>query len=171
MRIIAGSLKGRKLLTPTTDAIRPTSDRMREAVFNVLMHGQFGGAAVIGQRVMDICCGTGAFGLEAISRGAAHCSFIDQDRNAIDLTRQNAEHCGVTAKAHCIQADASRLPPTREPVALAFMDAPYASPLTVAAYTSLRTGGWLVQDSLFLVGAGKDQPRDRIARYRIAGSP
>ena len=162
MRIIAGKMKGRKLLTPSNDAIRPTSDRMREALFNLLMHGQYGGEHIVGQRVMDICCGTGAVGLEAISRGAEHCTFIDQDRTALSLARDNAEHCGVTSQCDFTPADATRLPRARQSVALAFMDAPYASPLTLLTYTALTQGGWLQRGSLFVVEQKKGAPLDAL---------
>lgn len=151
MRIIAGKMKGRKLFPPQGDAIRPTSDRTRESVFNLLMHGQYGGRHIIDQQVVDLCCGTGALGLEAISRGAAECTFIDQDKHAIALARENALHCNVMSQCQFIQADAARLPAARTQAALVLMDAPYTTALTEPAYTALRSGGWLAPDALFVV--------------------
>src|ERR1700744_698644 len=107
MRIIAGQFKGRKLLPPEGKDIRPTSDRTRESVFNLLMHGQYAGEAILGQHVLDICCGTGALGLEALSRGARIATFIDADKKSIELARKNALHCGVTNAAFFVQADAA----------------------------------------------------------------
>ena len=155
MRIIAGSLKGRKLTPPKNDAIRPTSDRMRESLFNLLMHGRYAGDAIVDQRVMDLCCGTGAVGLEAISRGAAHCVFADQDRSALALAKENAQHCKVEGQCQFLLGDARQLPVAPQPVALAFMDAPYATPLTVPVYAVLRRQGWLKSGSLFVV----EQPK------------
>lgn len=155
MRIIAGNLKGRKLATPQNDAIRPTVDRMREAVFNLLMHGSYGGQHIREQRVMDLCSGTGAVGLEAISRGAAHCTFVDQDKTALGLAKENAVHCKVESQCQFLLTDATKLPSAPHPVALAFMDAPYATPLTLPVYAGLRRHGWLLPESLFVV----EQPR------------
>lgn len=151
MRIIAGRMKGRKLLTPENDAIRPTSDRTRESIFNLLMHGSYGGEHIIDRRVADLCCGTGALGFEAISRGASECIFIDQDKNSLKLAKDNALHCGVVPSSQFVLADASRLPAARAPVALVLMDAPYASPLTLPAYEALTRGNWFEPDALFVV--------------------
>lgn len=151
MRIIAGQFKGRKLATPKNDAIRPTADRTREALFNLLMHGNYGGAAVIGQRVADLCCGTGALGLEALSRGALECIFVDQDKSALALAKDNALHCNIMPACQFMQADVTRLPPIAHPVQLALMDAPYATDLTAAAYQALCNGGWLAAGALFIV--------------------
>lgn len=150
MRIIAGSLKGRKLHTPEGDAIRPTSDRTRESVFNLLMHGQFGGDNIIDQRVADLCCGTGAVGLEALSRGATSCQFVDISKKSLELAKQNALHCGVVNQCHFLAADITRLPPVTQPFALVFMDPPYAKTILSQTYQSLRSGNWLAADSLLV---------------------
>ncbi len=149
MRIIAGQFKGRKLFTPEdASTIRPTSDRAREAIFNLLMHGKYAGEAIRDQHVVDLCCGTGALGLEALSRGARMATFVDQDKRSIALAKQNALHCNISAAAHFVQCSVSHLPPAREPAALVLMDAPYATPLLPDAYTSLRAGGWLAAGAL-----------------------
>ena len=150
MRIIAGQFKGRKLASFEGKDIRPTSDRTRESVFNLLMHGQYGGEAILGQHVVDICCGTGALGLEALSRGARIATFIDTDRKSLELAKQNALHCGVTHAAFFVQADATKLPAAREPAQLVFMDAPYAMPLLVPTYAALVAGGWLAPGALIV---------------------
>lgn len=150
MRIISGQYKGRKLTPPTGKDIRPTSDRTRESVFNLLMHGAYAGEAIIDQHVVDLCCGTGAMGLEALSRGARVATFIDQDKRSLELARQNVTHCGANAAAQFVAADATRLPTAREAAALVLMDAPYDSPILGAAYQSLRAGGWLVAGSLLV---------------------
>lgn len=148
MRIIAGSLKGRKLLPPQDDAIRPTSDRTRESLFNLLMHGQFGGDAIIDQRVADLCCGTGAIGLEAISRGATACHFVDISKKSLELAKQNALHCGVVGQCHFLAADITKLPPVSQPFALVFMDPPYAKNILALSYAGMKAGGWLAEGSL-----------------------
>ena len=147
MRIIAGALKGRKLAPPTDDAIRPTSDRTRESIFNLLMHGKFGGDHIIDCHVVDLCCGTGALGLEALSRGAKAVTFIDNNKKSIELARANVLHCGMAQQSFYVQADATRLPLAREVVQLVLMDAPYATPLLAPAYISLRAQGWITTGS------------------------
>ncbi len=150
MRIIAGQFKGRKLFTPESDAIRPTSDRTRESIFNLLMHGAYAGENIIGCHVLDLCCGTGALGLEALSRGARIATFIDKHKLSIELAKKNALHCGVTQQSFFVQADAANLPPAREAAHLVLMDAPYATPLLAPAYASLVRGGWLMPSALMV---------------------
>jgi 16S rRNA (guanine966-N2)-methyltransferase len=150
MRIIAGQYKGRKLTPPQNDAIRPTSDRTRESVFNLLMHGRYAGEAIIGQHVVDLCCGTGAMGLEALSRGARIATFIDQDKRALELARANVLHCGAGNAAFFVAADATRLPAAREAAALVFIDPPYDKPMLPQTFASLRAGGWLKPDTLIV---------------------
>lgn len=158
MRIIAGQFKGRNLLPPEGKDIRPTSDRTREAIFNLLMHGHYAGEAVIGCHVLDVCCGTGALGLEALSRGAQKVTFIDQDKRSIELAKKNALHCGVTQAAFFVQADASRLPAARDAAQLVLMDAPYATPLLAPAYASLLRGGWLAPAALLVAEQERSMP-------------
>jgi 16S rRNA (guanine966-N2)-methyltransferase len=156
MRIIAGQFKGRKLIPPIGDAIRPTSDRTRESIFNLLMHGAYAGDAIIGQHVVDLCCGTGAMGLEALSRGARIATFIDQDKHALELAKKNALHCGVANAAFFVQADATRLPTAREKATLVIIDAPYATPLLSPAYASLQRQGWLAPETLIVAEQSRD---------------
>lgn len=156
MRIIAGQFKGRKLLTPETNDIRPTSDRTRESIFNLLMHGKYAGENVIGCHVLDLCCGTGAMGLEALSRGARTATFVDQDKRSLELAKKNALHCNVTNATFFVQADASKLPAAREPVNLVLMDAPYATPLLAPAYAALLRGNWLAPGALIVAEQSRD---------------
>jgi 16S rRNA (guanine966-N2)-methyltransferase len=158
MRIIAGQFKGRKLTPPVGQDIRPTSDRTRESVFNLLMHGRYGGEAIIDQHVVDLCCGTGAMGLEAISRGARMATFIDMDKRSLELTRQNILHCGANAAAQVVQANAAKLPAAKEAAALVIIDAPYDQPILPAAYASLRSGGWLVAETLLVAEQARSTP-------------
>ena len=139
MRIIAGSLKGRRLKAPTWEGLRPTSDKLRETLFNVL------GPRVVGARVLDFYAGTGAVGLEALSRGAAHVTFVDQDKRALRLIEANLRHCGVTDRYVIIRTLQS-LP--AKSFDLAVLDPPYDEPdLTAsiaAAEPLIATGGWLL---------------------------
>lgn len=102
MRIISGALKGRRLIPPRWQGLRPTSDKLRETLFNVL------GPAVEGQRVLDAYAGTGAIGIEALSRGAAHVTFVERDRRAADLIAANLARCGVTDRYAIIRVDFAR---------------------------------------------------------------
>lgn len=150
MRIIAGSLKGRKLALPEDDSIRPTMDRTREAIFNLLMHGAYAGEAIREAHVLDLCCGTGAMGLEAISRGARTVTFVDQSKKSLSLAQQNALHCGVLQQCHFVHSDVRSLSRARKPVSLAFFDAPYAANLLAATYDALVKGGWLQPQALLV---------------------
>ena len=118
MRIVAGTLKGRRLQGPVTDDVRPTSDRLRETLFNVL------GPSVKGNRVLDAFAGTGAVGLEAISRGAGHVTFYESDPKAAKVAEANIEHCGVGRLCHLIRADFLKSK-GRADCDLVFLDPPY----------------------------------------------
>jgi 16S rRNA (guanine966-N2)-methyltransferase len=149
MRVISGIYKGRKLTPPDDDKIRPTSDRTRESIFNLIMHGQFGGQQVMGQRVADICCGTGALGIEALSRGASHCTFVDQTKAHLALAEKNCAAIGAT-NAHFITCDATRLPNVAEPFALILIDPPYENNIIPRVATSLREKGWVKSGSIMV---------------------
>lgn len=151
MRIISGAFKGRKLFTPEDKSIRPSSAVMREALFNVLMHGRFAGNHVIGARVADICCGTGALAFEALSRGAAHATLVDESKKALQLAQQNAQHLAITQQCDFIHAQANRLPPaTHGAYDLILTDPPYQSGLIPAIYDSAIKAGWCKPGSLFV---------------------
>ena len=146
MRIVGGKHRGRKLAAPRDERVRPTSDRARQALFNILEHGQFaaGGASpLIGARVVDLFCGTGAIGLEALSRGAALAIMVDSDAEALDAARANVRALGETSRVMLRQADATRpgLPPG--PCRLAFLDPPYRSALAGPTLVALAADGWL----------------------------
>ena len=130
MRIIAGSLKGRRLDAPTWPGLRPTSDKLRETLFNVL-RGRVGGA-----RVLDVYAGTGAVGLEALSRGAAHVTFVEQDARARALIAANLARCGVTCGYTIERGSAEDVLSRLEPVYdVVFLDPPYDEPDLAAAVT------------------------------------
>src|SRR3954464_15593304 len=131
MRIIAGRWRGRPLLAPTGQATRPTADRAREAIFSMLASrlGSFEGL-----RVVDLFAGSGALGLEALSRGAAHCVFVDKDRAAVDAIRANIATLGASGDVVPGGAEHARVP---GPLDLAFLDPPYGSGLAASALQRL----------------------------------
>jgi 16S rRNA (guanine966-N2)-methyltransferase len=151
MRIVGGRLRGRALAAPKSQGIRPTADRLREALFNILAHAY--DDPVAGARVLDLFAGTGALGLEAISRGAAFALFIDDGAEARALLRQNVETLGLAAATRIFRRDATKLGPAHpvEPFSLAFLDPPYGKGLAERALASAREGGWLTQDALVAV--------------------
>lgn len=154
MRIVGGSLRGRRLAAPPGTAIRPTSDRAREGLFNRLVHGAFSGdgtSSVMGATVLDAFCGTGALGLEALSRGAAHATFLDRDPAAILCTSQNIEALEVVAQTTVLRSDATTPPgpsPASAPCDLVFMDAPYAQDVSEVALGALAAAGWMTPGAL-----------------------
>jgi len=156
MRIVGGRLRGRTLAAPKGQAIRPTADRLREALFNILIHAY--GDPVSGARVLDLFAGTGALGLEALSRGAAFALFVDDGAEARALMRQNVEALGLAATARIFRRDATRLGPAYPvaPFSLAFLDPPYHKGLAEKALASAREGGWLTDDALIVVEEAAD---------------
>ncbi len=144
MRIVAGKFRGRALASPQQDGVRPTSDRVRESVFNILAHS-IDGFRIEGARVIDLFAGTGALGLEALSRGAAYCLFVEDSAAARALIRQNVESFGLMGETRIFRRDATDLGPAgnMEAYTLAFLDPPYAKGLGDRALAALATGGWL----------------------------
>ena len=151
MRIVGGRLRGRALAAPKSQAIRPTADRLREALFNILMHAY--GDPVAGARVLDLFAGTGALGLEALSRGAAFALFVDDGAEARALLRENVEALGLGGVTSIFRRDATKLGPAHpiEPFSLVFLDPPYGKGLAEQALASARDGGWLTPDALIVV--------------------
>ncbi len=165
MRIVGGDLKGRKLQNPTDDRVRPTSDRIREALFNVLVHGKFGGSfgsfTLHGARVLDLFAGTGALGLEALSRGASFALFVDEHPASRGLIRTNAENLGVTGQTKLYKRDATKLgdrPTSAGPAFnLVFADPPYGKGLGERALTAALDGDWIAPDALIILEEDRDQ--------------
>lgn len=149
MRIIAGTWRGKPLFSPQDQSIRPTSDRTREAIFNLLMH-RFDDNPVIDRHVLDLCCGCGALGLEALSRGARFVTFIDQSRTATTLTERNVRALGAVAQARIMQSNATALPSAAEPVSLVLMDPPYYSTLIADSFPALRAQGWIAKGTILV---------------------
>lgn len=151
MRIVGGRLRGRALKTPTTRAIRPTSDRLRESIFDILAHRYVG--ALEGARVVDLFAGAGALALEALSRGAATALLVDNGSEARALMRANIEALALGGVTRVWRADATQLgkAPAGPPFTLAFLDPPYAKELAGAALGELVRGGWLAAGALVVV--------------------
>jgi 16S rRNA (guanine966-N2)-methyltransferase len=143
MRIVAGKFRGKALLSPTDESIRPTSDRAREAMFNILASRI--GVHLDGFKVLDLFAGTGALGLEALSRGAQSAIFVDTGAEARGLIRDHIEAFGIAGIAKLLRRDATALGPVGNmgPFDLVFLDPPYNKGLGELALTSLRDGNWL----------------------------
>jgi 16S rRNA (guanine966-N2)-methyltransferase len=156
MRIVGGRHRGRRLLAPAGDTVRPTSDRAREALFNILSHGQLAadGIPFAGAAVLDAFAGTGALGLEALSRGAAEAVFIEKDPEAVTVLRRNVAWLGESAHAEIVPGDATRPPRPRVACAVAFIDPPYRSGLAAPSLEALDRAGWLMSGALAVVELG-----------------
>ena len=159
MRIAAGDLRGRIIEAPAGLDVRPTSDRARQAVFNILEHAAWS-QGVSGRRAIDLFAGSGALGLEALSHGAASCLFVDLAEPALTAIRANVAAFGLEARARLLRQDAARLgrrPAGDEPYDLAFLDPPYAKGLGEPALKALRDGGWLAEDAIAVLERGSGE--------------
>jgi len=176
LRIVAGEWRGRTLAAPPGTLTRPTADRVRQALFDMLLHAPWGGrAAVEGARVLDTFAGTGALGLEALSRGAAHATFIERDRAALAALRANVARCGAQATSTILTGDVLALaqcssgrlllplPPGEgrgEGFGLVFLDPPYGQGLIPPALSRLRAAGCIAPGALFVAETGRDETPD-----------
>ena len=153
MRIVAGKYRGKKLWAPTGKSVRPTSERAREAIFNIL-YSKIGGNYV-SLKLADIYAGTGAFGFEALSRGFNGVCFVDIDTTAV---QKNAKLFGEEKdRIKILTADATRLPPTLQKFDLIFMDAPYASGLTEKTLSQVLQQKWLAENGICIIEIRKDE--------------
>ncbi len=146
MRIVAGKHRGRRLEAPAGLEVRPTADRTREALFNILEHGRFtadGTSPLLGARVLDAFAGSGALGLEALSRGATHATFMDNNAIARSAIRANAKALGESAHVSILQADAINPPAAGAPCDVVFLDPPYGSGVSEPALAALAARGWI----------------------------
>jgi 16S rRNA (guanine966-N2)-methyltransferase len=148
MRIVGGDFRGRALAVPATREIRPSADRLRQTLFDILAHAH--GDAVSGARVLDLFAGTGALGLEALSRGARYALFVEDGVEARGLIRRNIEALGLTGRTRVFRRDATRLGDagTLPPFDLAFADPPYGKAQGEAALSAAVNGGWLTTGAL-----------------------
>jgi 16S rRNA (guanine966-N2)-methyltransferase len=161
MRIVAGAWRGRRLAAPPGEATRPTSDRARQAIFDVLTHAPFAGrAALHDASVLDAFAGTGAMGLEALSRGAAQATFLERDRAALSALRANIAACRAEGRATVLAADVLAPPRAPLPATLVFLDPPYGQGLLAPSLAALAGAGWIAPGALVVaeVAAGEVRP-------------
>ena len=151
MRIIGGELRGRRLVAPRGRHLRPTAERVREALFDVLEHGLGREAGLDGGRIVDVFAGVGALGFEALSRGAAHACFVERGAEALAHIRRNAERLGLAERITLVRRDAIRIGPAAAPCACAFLDPPYRSGLATPALARLAAGGWLEDGAVAVI--------------------
>ncbi len=164
MRIIAGTERGR-VLAPPAPATRPTADRMRQALFDMLRHAPWAGSA-LDRPVLDAFAGTGAFGLEALSRGAPLAAFIERDRAALRCIAANIAACRMGLRALLLPGDATRPPPpppSLAPVGLVFLDPPYGAGLLAPALSALDATGWMDSQTLVVAELSADEPAPSVS--------
>jgi 16S rRNA (guanine966-N2)-methyltransferase len=151
MRVVGGRLRGRALAGPKSPAIRPTADRLRESLFNILVHAY--DDPITGARVLDLFAGTGALGIEALSRDASFALLVDDSAEARALIRENVAAFGLGGVTRLFRRDATKLGPAHpvEPFSLAFVDPPYGQELAAAALVAARDGGWFMPSALIVV--------------------
>lgn len=162
MRITGGVFGGRTLVAPADDRVRPTSDKVRQAIFNVLAHNDFGfGFSLAGKRVLDLFAGTGAMGLEAISRGAVFCLFVDDAAESRAIIRRNVEALQLTGATKIWRRNATDLGAMQAgsggPFGVVFLDPPYRKGLLAPALQALTAGAWLAPHALLVAEAAADE--------------
>ena len=170
MRIVSGEFRGKSLVAPPGDTTRPTSDRARQAIFNILEHAPWS-SGVREARVIDLFAGSGALGFEALSRGAAFCLFVETDEAARGAIRQNVDAMGLFGRTRVHRRDATDLgvrPGADGPAfGLAFLDPPYAKGLGEQALVRLAEGGWLAPGAILVLERGLGEPSVEIANFEI----
>ena len=161
MRIIAGKHRGRPIRVPRSEGVRPTADRVRESMFDILQHG-IDWEGFEGCRALDVFAGTGACGLEALSRGAEHATFLDLDPAALMAIRRNAGSFGEARSIALLKLDATRLPPppaaAAAPCGFAFLDPPYESGLAGPALQGIAGRRWIAPSAIVVVELGAREP-------------
>ncbi|MBB2204113.1 16S rRNA (guanine(966)-N(2))-methyltransferase RsmD [Gluconacetobacter takamatsuzukensis] len=158
MRIVAGQWRGRALVAPPGRTTRPTADRVRQALFDMLLHAPWGGYDLMAQaHVLDGFAGTGALGLEALSRGAVHCTFFETDRAALAALRANIAACRAAGRT-TLRGDITRPPAAARPCDLLLLDPPYGQGLPERALAALSRTGWIALGALVVIETGADEP-------------
>ncbi len=167
MRIVGGSLRGRPLAAPEGLAVRPTADRTREALFGILEGGRLAGgpASLEGALVVDAFAGTGALGIEALSRGAAQAVFVERAPQAVASLRANLRSLGVEDRARLVERDALHPPAAERPAELILLDPPYNQGLAGPALAALQAAGWIGPRSLVVVELLKAEPLPEAADF------
>ncbi|WPB87234.1 16S rRNA (guanine(966)-N(2))-methyltransferase RsmD [Sediminicoccus rosea] len=166
MRIISGIWKGKRLVAPEGETVRPTSDRARQSLFDMLWHAPWAGREMVeGAQVLDAFAGTGALGLEALSRGAAAATFLEKDRAALAALRANiASVTKGQAETQIIAGDATKPPRAIKPATLVFLDPPYGAGLLAPALAALDAAGWIAPGALLCTELGQ---RDEVPETRF----
>jgi 16S rRNA (guanine966-N2)-methyltransferase len=162
-------LRGRPLFAPADAGVRPTSDKVRQAIFNILAHNDFGADLLLeGARVADLFAGTGAMGLEALSHGARFCLFVDDSAGSRALIRKNIEALQLTGVSKVWRRDATQLGPMPSgsggPFDLAFLDPPYRKGLVPPALASLAAG-WLAESATVVIETAEDEPVEALPAF------
>ena len=162
MRIISGKYRGRRIETLDNKNLRPTMGVAREALFNILSHGQFAGDNPLLEdcKVLDLFCGCGALAMEALSRGAEHVVLMDIEAAHLNIARSNMETIGETENATFLRGDSSNPPPARFPCNLVFLDPPYRKGLVDKALKSLIKGNWLADGAIIVIETAKREDVD-----------
>jgi 16S rRNA (guanine966-N2)-methyltransferase len=170
MRIVAGTFRGRPLVAPKGHSVRPTADRARQAMFNILEHAAWS-PSLQDARVTDVFAGSGSLGLEAISRGAAFCRFVEMDETALGAIRANVASLGAGDRVAIDRRDAARLsarpPGGQPPFDIAFLDPPYGKGLGEAALAALAYGGWLTEGAIVVLERGWRETADTPECYEF----
>jgi len=170
LRIVSGEFRGKPLIAPKGDATRPTSDRARQAIFNILEHAPWSDG-VRDRRVIDLFAGSGALGFEALSRGASFCLFVETDEAARGAIRENVDAMGLFGRTRVHRRSATDLgvrPGADGPAFdLAFVDPPYAKGLGEETLARLAAGGWLAPGALVVFERGLAEPPPEVAGYTI----
>ncbi len=157
MRIAAGRHKGRTIIAPDGLTTRPTADRIRVSLFDMLWHAPWGGREVVnGARVLDAFAGTGALGLEALSRGAAQATFIENDAAALAALKENISRCAEISRARVLVADTLKPPRCSQPCSLVFLDPPYGRGMNALALAALGKAGWLAPQAIVSAEFGRE---------------
>ena len=169
MRIVAGTLKGRAIQAPAGQDVRPTSDRARQAIFNILEHAPWS-EGIEARRVIDIFAGSGALGLEALSRGASRCLFVDSSEASLAAIRANVAAFGIGEITRLLRQDATRLGRRHEgrpAFDIAFLDPPYGKDLPGPVLATLRTEGWLAPDAVVVLERGSGEAPIETPGYEL----
>lgn len=166
MRVTGGLVKNKKLESPDGKDVRPASDKTRQAVFNLLNHAAWADRELVqGKTVLDIFCGTGAYGIEALSHGASHCTFIDGNAASLSLTKRNVQSCGLDKSARFMQQKMPAKIQAPAPFDLVFIDPPYGLGLVVPTLDAIRPA--LSADCLVVIECENTLSLDRCAEYRL----
>lgn len=164
-RIIAGEYRGRRLQVPAGKDVRPTTDRMRERLFSMLSHARY--PAMHGATVADIFAGTGGLGLEALSRGAAHVTFIENARASIDCIQANIKTLNANSRTTLIRENATRLSSAKSACNIIFMDPPYRKNLVEPTLTRLSGAGWIADDNVIVCETAADEAVPAVSGFEI----